>query len=378
MASILVVDDVRANLHLLVRILTKHGYRVRPASNGSRALAAVQRELPGLILLDVKMPEMSGYQVCEQLKADERTRDIPVIFISALNEVLDKVKAFSAGGVDYITKPFQVEEVLARVETHLTLRNMQKSLEQEIVERKRAEEALRQRTVELEAHNEELGAFAHTVAHDLKNPLSLIIGYAGIWEERATTLDEESRSYLHTIVQNGYKMADIIEALLLLAGVRQMEAEVMPLDMGSIVAGALQRLTLMIEEHHAEIILPDTWPVVLGYGVWVEEVWVNYLDNAIKYGGRPPRVEIGATEQTSPTDQPMVRFWVRDNGAGISAEAQNRLFTPFTRLDQVNLKGHGLGLSIARRIVEKLGGEVSVESQEGQGSTFTFTLPGAP
>jgi signal transduction histidine kinase len=129
----------------------------------------------------------------------------------------------------------------------------------------------------------------------------------------------------------------------------------------------------MIEKHYVEIVVPNTWPVALGHGPWVEEVWVNYLSNALKYGGQPPRVELGATEQTDGT----VRFWVRDNGPGLTAEEQTRLFRLFTRLDRVRAKGHGLGLSIAQRIVEKLGGQVGVESEIGQGSVFSFTLAGA-
>jgi two-component system sensor histidine kinase/response regulator len=161
-----------------------------------------------------------------------------------------------------------------------------------------------------------------------------------------------------------------------------------PLDMASIVAEAQQRLAHMIEGHQAEIVLSDTWPAATGYGPWVEEVWVNYLSNAIKYGGRPPRVELGFVVSACPdrsprappngaTAQPdgMVCFWVRDNGPGLTSEEQARLFTPFTRLDQVRAKGHGLGLSIVRRIVEKLGGQVGVESEVGRGSVFTFTLP---
>jgi two-component system sensor histidine kinase/response regulator len=151
-----------------------------------------------------------------------------------------------------------------------------------------------------------------------------------------------------------------------------MEAEMRPLDMASTVDEAQRRLTYMIEEHQAEIILPKSWPVALGYGPWVEEVWANYLSNAIQYGGRPPRVELGATVQADS----QVCFWVRDNGPGLTPEEQARLFTPFTRLDQVRVKGHGLGLSIVQRIVEKLDGQVGVESQVGQGSVFTFTLPG--
>ncbi|OQX24530.1 MAG: hypothetical protein BWK80_20320 [Desulfobacteraceae bacterium IS3] len=129
--NILVVDDIPANLRLLAEILANREYMVRPVPDGARALAAAKGAPPDLILLDIMMPNMSGYEVCEQLKSDERTRDIPVIFISAQNEIMDKVKAFSLGAVDYITKPFQAEEVLARVETHLTLRNLQKRLEEE-------------------------------------------------------------------------------------------------------------------------------------------------------------------------------------------------------------------------------------------------------
>jgi signal transduction histidine kinase len=134
----------------------------------------------------------------------------------------------------------------------------------------------------------------------------------------------------------------------------------------------MQRLAYMIDECSAEITLPDSWPIALGYGPWVEEVWVNYLSNALKYGGQPPRIEVGATVQADGT----VRFWVCDNGPGLASEEQARLFTPSTRFDQVRAKGHGLGLSIVRRIVRKLGGQVGVESEIGQGSIFSFTLPG--
>jgi two-component system sensor histidine kinase/response regulator len=146
--------------------------------------------------------------------------------------------------------------------------------------------------------------------------------------------------------------------------------------MGAIVLGALQRLADRLVELDAQITLPDEWPQALGYATWVEEVWVNYLSNALKYGNYPPQVELGA----SPAPGGMVRFWVRDNGDGISPQDQARLFTPFTRLDQVRARGHGLGLSIVRRIVEKLGGQIGVESegQPGRGSTFSFTLPAVP
>jgi signal transduction histidine kinase len=240
----------------------------------------------------------------------------------------------------------------------------------------RLEERVRERTAELQARNEELAAYDYTVAHDLKHPLGLVMGYAeALEEDYATMSDEELQKHLRTIAQHGRKMRSIIDELLLLAGVRDMEVEARPLDMASIVAEIRRRFASMIEEYHAEIILPDVWPVASGHGPWVEEVWVNYLSNAIKYGGQPPRLELGATKR--PND--MICFWVHDNGAGLSPDKRAQLFTPFTRLDQVRAKGHGLGLSIVRRIVEKLGGQVGVESDgvPGQGSVFFFTLPSA-
>jgi signal transduction histidine kinase len=243
------------------------------------------------------------------------------------------------------------------------------------IDNARLVEKLRQRNTELQARNEELDAFAHTVAHDLKGPLGPVVGYAEtLAMDYASIIDKGGLHRLQKIAKNGRKMGRIIDELLVLAGVRKVgEVKMKPLDMAGIVAEAQERLAQMIEERQAEINLPDTWPVALGHSPWVEEVWTNYLSNGINYGGRPPRMELGATPQLDG----MVRFWIRDNGSGLTLEEQDRLFTPFTRLDQVRAKGHGLGLSIVRRIVEKLGGEVGVESGVGRGSVFFFTLPGA-
>ena len=242
------------------------------------------------------------------------------------------------------------------------------------IDNARLVEALRRSNAELEARNQDLDAFAHTVAHDLKNPMGLIVGFAELLQRGPDDLPEdEQQRAVRTIGQSARKINNIIDELLLLAEVRQVDVRTAPLDMASIVTGAQRRLGDMIEKHQAEISLPPAWPRAPGYAPWVEEVWANYMSNAIKYGGQPPRVELGADWQSDGT----VRFWVRDNGQGIAPEDQARLFTPFTRLDQVRARGHGLGLSIVRRIVEKLGGQVGVESGIDQGSLFYFTLPGA-
>ena len=257
----------------------------------------------------------------------------------------------------------------------LELRNEQ--LNQEIDERQQIEEALRQQTAELTARNAELDAFAHTVAHDLKNPVGIIGGFAQMLHDDAYDMDREDLDrYLQTIVRNSHKMESIIDELLLLAGVRQMQVEMVPLDMAAIVAQACERLSLTIKERQAMVVAPTAgdWPAALGYAPWVEEVWVNYISNALKYGGDPPCIELGFSMEK---DQSFIAFWARDNGQGLSSEEKERLFTPFTQLPQRRGQGYGLGLSIVRRIVDKLEGKVKVESQVGQGSTFYFSLPQA-
>jgi signal transduction histidine kinase len=361
LGDILVVDDTPANLRLLAQMLTARGHKVRPVPGSLLALDAAHAEPPDLILLDVGMPDLNGYEVCQRLKADEVTRDVPVLFISALDDIDSKVKAFTAGGVDYITKPFRVEEVAARVATHLALRNLQKQLQAT--------------NGSLATRNAELDAFAHTVAHDLKNALSTIMGYAEMLEDDLEELPADTiRVSTNAISRMSRKMNSIIEELMLLAGVRNQAVVAQPLDMAAIVTEALQRLEYALRDPQVEVSVPPNWPVALGYGPWVEEVWVNYVSNAIKYGGasgQSPRVELGAT----PLAAGFVRFWVRDNGHGLSPDEQSRLFTLFERLDQARATGHGLGLSIVRRIVEKLGGQVAVSSEIGVGSEFSFTLP---
>ena len=236
---------------------------------------------------------------------------------------------------------------------------------QDITERKRVEQ-------EREKLIQELDAFAHTVAHDLRNPVALIIGFAELEQSFGTTSSEELQQSLRVIARFGRKLNNIIDELLLLAGVRKTKVEAKPLNMANVVAEAQQRLTDMIREYRATVVLPDVWPEALGHAPWIEEVWVNYLSNALKYGDRPPHLELGATAQ----EDGMVRFWVHDNGPGLTLEERGRMFIPFTRLNQARATGHGLGLSIVQRIVEKLGGQVGVTSDgvTGRGSVFYFTL----
>ncbi len=236
------------------------------------------------------------------------------------------------------------------------------------------EQRVQERTVALQAVNEELQSFAHTVAHDLKGPIFTIEGFLGLLQKDAASGDEKRvADDIMYIRRAARKMQGIIDALLLLAQIRKREVDWASLDMAFIVAEAQRRLALLIEQRQAVVTVAETWPTAWGYAPWVEEVWVNYLSNALKYGGESPQIELGATPEATG----MVRFWIRDNGKGLTQEEQAQLFVPFRRLGKKGTEGHGLGLSIVQRIVEKLGGEVGVDSEglPGRGSTFRFTLP---
>lgn len=233
-------------------------------------------------------------------------------------------------------------------------------------------QTLRTKMEDLKAQNAELEAFDHTVAHDLQNPLALVVGFADLLRTSSDKISAEERERaLDLLGQNAHRMSNIIQEMLVLSSVRKRDVETHPLEMDQIVLAALDRLRFTMQEHNARLILPDSWPVASGYAPWIEEVWENYIGNALKYGGKPPRIELGNT--VLPDGR--IKFWVQDNGQGIDPEKRHLLFTPFTQLGQVRVTGHGLGLSIVRRIMEKLGGEVDVESELGQGSTFSFILP---
>lgn len=358
--NILVVDDNPNNLRLLINMLTQQGYKVRPASSGSHALVTIEKDAPDLILLDIQMPEINGYEVCRRLKANEQTQHIPVIFLSALNELFDKMTAFDVGGVDYITKPFQVEEVLARIQTHLALQKARQELEQ--------------KNQQLMEQNRELDAFAQTVAHDLRSPLTSVFNAMALLQEFVVpSLTTDMQRVFEISINASKKMNRIIDELLLLASVRKGEIQPYAIEMHYIIEQVQQRLAHQIEDSQAEITLPNQWPRTFGHGPWVEEVWANYISNGIKYGGKPPKLELGYDEQPDG----FIRYWVKDNGAGIPLEAQANLFTEFTRLNQNQAKGHGLGLSIVRRIMDKLDGQAGIESDGNSGCLFYFTLKGS-
>jgi signal transduction histidine kinase len=233
------------------------------------------------------------------------------------------------------------------------------------------ENTLKRQAVALQERNKELDAFSHTVAHELGAPLASIGSI--IQALRSENLPEQERKdFLDGIVQTVHKMGSIIDGLLLLAEVRKTTVKFGPVDMRTITSSALEHFLHTIRKKHARISEPKDWPSALGHAVWLEDVWGNLISNALKYGGDPPELRLGVDDHAP---QGQARFWLRDNGPGFSQDEMDRLFRPFTQIEPGQAIGHGLGLSIVRRIIEKMGGTVGVESKPGEGSLFFFTLP---
>ncbi len=287
----------------------------------------------------------------------------------ALALLVTAVLMFFTGNMDSIRPALAIAIVCSGVPSYLIARLVVHY--QRIAETQNAE--LLSMNRELAINNAELEAYAHTVAHDLKGPLFTIQGYAGVLRRQLNGASSpKALEMVGQIEMSSKKMDSIIRELLLLSQVRNQEVETAVLNMHELITHAEAQLAGLIQQSGGQIRYPAEWPTAVGYAPWIEEVWRNYLSNGLKYGGQPPKLECGAVYQNNH----QVRFWVRDNGPGIPPDYVPLLFKEFTRLDQSRHDSHGLGLSIVYRIVEKLGGEVGVESTPGQGSLFYFTLPG--
>ncbi len=354
---VLIADDEALVSEMLQATLEKLGHTViGDAANGEEAIRLTTERRPDVVLMDIDMPGMDGVTAAKRIQKECPT---PVIVVTAFDTPGLVQKASDAGVVAYLVKPPNPREL----ERTLML----------AVDRFADMQALRRL-------NAELAAYDHTVAHDLKKPLAIIRPSAELLADAYDTLTpEQIQGRATSIAQAARKMDSIINSLLLLTETSQKDAPIQPLDMSQIIQEARTYLEERITHHHAHIHAPASWPPVLGYAPWVEAVWANYLSNALKYGcangNRSAHIDIGA--EPDPKTPSMVRHWVRDYGPGLTSEEQAQLFTPFERLSQTHIAGHGLGLSIVLRIVKKLGGEVGVESAPGEGSTFWFTLPAA-
>lgn len=355
--KVLIADDEALVSEMLQVTLEKMGHTViGDAANGKEAIELTIQHHPDVILMDIDMPDMDGLTAAQRIQEECPT---PVVVITAFDTPELVQKASNAGVVAYIVKPPNPREM----ERTLML----------AVDRFADMQALRRL-------NDQLSAYDHTVAHDLKKPLAILVPSAELLAEAYETLTpKEIQKRAKSIAQAARKMDSIINSLLLLTETAQKDAPVEPLEMSQIIQEARTYLETMIAHHQADIRTPKSWPAALGYAPWVEAVWANYLSNALKYGcpngDQPTHIDIGA--EPDPDTPSMVRYWVRDYGPGLTPEEQAQLFTPFERLSQTDIAGHGLGLSIVLRIVKKLGGEVGVESIPGEGCTFWFTLPAA-
>lgn len=375
LADILIVDDIPANIQLLSQLLIENGYKVRKLISGQRALKAVELQAPDLILLDIKMPGMDGYEVCRQLKASEATCDIPIIFISALDDVFDKVKGFEAGGADYIIKPFEPVEVLARVSAPLKMQRLQQQLRCANVQLATQNVQLSQEIQERQQAEANLRMLLHAVSHDLRSPLS---GMSLLLRSRLNDAGSNiaiDRRTMEVMVQSCSRQLQLIESLTATQqfDVKSASLAIKPLSLPALVQNILIERLPILNQHRVKIKqrFAADLPLVNADAQQLWRVFGNLIDNAVKYNQSGFILTVEAKKEGE-----MVRCTVADNGAGISPEQCARLFEPYTRGVGVSLRqGLGLGLFICRQIVEAHGGEIGVDSELGKGARFWLTLP---
>ena len=356
---VLVVEDNLMVAEMIRGTLEDQSYTITGhATKSVQAIEMAKTLRPNVIIMDFGLPDVDGIETTRKIQS---VAPAPVVMLTSYDDPGLVEQAGQAGIGAYLLKPPDPAEIDRAIVIAVARFNDMMQL--------------RQLNADLQDRNQSLDAFAHTVAHDLKGPLATVVGMAEALNDYYDEMSDEERLYrLRSIAGSGRKLDNIIDELLLLAGIRQMETvEMTPLDISQLISSALYRLDYLIRQYKPEITIPDSWPEAVGYGPWVEEVWMNYLSNAIKYGGAPPKIWLGATR----LEDGQIRFWVKDGGLGLTPEEQARLFIPFTRLEQVRAKGHGLGLSIVKQVMTRLGGSVGVESRVGGGSTFSFTLPSA-
>ncbi len=412
-ANIMVVDDTPANLRLLESMLRERGHEVRSFPRGALALKAAENDPPDLILLDITMPEMDGFEVCQHLKENENLKEIPVIFISARTETFDKVKAFRSGGVDYITKPFQFEEVLARVETHLQLRQYQVELEWRNKELQQALDELKAAQAQLVQSEKmaSLGVLTAGIAHEINNPVNFIGASArglrkmlrhieNVLEQYGQINPDNAVEELERINQfkqelefddlldgleeltanihsGAERTAEIVKGLRTFSRLDEVEKKLADIHENLDSTLALLRNqykgTITIRKDYGDI------PPIMCYPGKLNQVFMNILLNAIdaikRKEGPSAAEEIRIkTSLVDKEDKRFVTIEFIDTGPGIPEQIQNRIFEPFFTTKDVG-EGTGLGLSISLGIIESHGGTIKVESTPGKGANFRICLP---
>lgn len=378
-STILIVDDTPVNVAVLAEHLVGHGFSVMVAQDGEEGVERARFAPPDLILLDVMMPGIDGFETCRRLKSHDATKDIPVIFMTALSSIGDKITGYQVGGVDYVTKPFHTEEVLARINTHLSLQAMRRQLvaqnrqlQQEIAVREKAEVIVALRSQELARSNAELEQMAYVASHDLQEPLRMVTSYLQLLEQRyGGQLDADAHDFIEFAVDGAKRMQALIDDLLSYSRVGTKAKPLQPTDCEAVMKTALQSLRMAIEESGAQIQCAGL-PRVLGDAAQLAQLFQNLIANAIKFRGEAvPRIDIRTEREDG-----FWRFEVRDNGIGIAPDYFERIFVMFQRLhNRSKYPGTGIGLAICKKIVERHGGRIWVDSAPGQGAVFKFTLP---
>jgi len=393
-ATILVVDDTLYNIQLLYLMLSKQGYNVVKASSGREALDIAEDILPDLILLDIRMPVLDGYEVCSLLKQNDRTNHIPVIFISSIDNPTEKVEAFSVGGVDYINKPFQLIEVLARVETHLHLSSLQKQLQFQNQQLQIAAQQLQQSLEKERELNQIKSNFISVVSHEFRTPLTSIQSSAELLEHYDWDRHEQIQQ-LKQIQGEVRHMTDLMEDVLFLSRheAQKNTLNAVPFNLIGFCAKLLRQTKHLLKENHMisftffdgtslinhQIsqqkmgLVQEDLPVVT---VIMDEnvlrhILINLLSNAIKYSPTGGMIEFDCNINDNE-----VIFTIKDQGIGIPKSEQVHLFSSFYRAKNVGtLPGTGLGLSIVKSCVDIHQGHISLQSDVGMGATFEVVLP---
>lgn len=367
-SDILVVDDTPANLQLLTGMLKDRGYRVRPVPSGQLAIQAIQNQKPDLILLDINMPEMNGYEVCKHLKSDAALKDIPVLFISALDETSDKVKAFAAGGVDYVTKPFQFEEVEARVQTHLTLSRLQIALETQNRQLQAALEQLRK----MEELRDNL---TDMIVHDMQSPLTAItFGLDIHMRHAAAKLTEAEMAPVAEAAICAKRLSVMICSML---DISRLESGKMPLkiedlDLTVMIVEVMRYLEHLRPGCRLELVQKEPVMVRCDREI-MRRILTNIGTNAVKFVPEDGNVRFEIQQEAART-----KVLITDNGPGIPAQYHEKIFEKFGQVEarqQRKMYSTGLGLTFCKLAIEAHGGKIGVESAFGKGSTFWFTLP---
>ncbi len=373
-AVILIVDDLLENLYILSHLLVKQGYEVRGVKNGQDAIDSINADQPDLILLDIGLPDMDGFEVCTHLKKNPVNIDIPVIFISAFNKTDDILHGFSVGGVDYITKPFIAEEVIARVHTQLVMSRMRIKLKQEVNVFEQKSKAAIEKAQESDRLK---SAFLANINHEIRTPMNGILGFAELLKESKLN-GEEQQEYISNIERSGSRMLNTIKNLIDISTIETGQLSLSFSDTSineqidqiyALFKPEVERKGISFISHKS---LPLEKDICFTDREKLTAILINLIKNALKYSNEG-KIEFGYK-----LNKNQLQFFVKDEGIGIPYDMQETIFNQFVQADSSlssKYQGSGLGLSITKAYVEMIGGEIWLESKEGVGSAFYFEIP---